>query len=93
MNHDVTAYGALPRPHRLLGQQFLHLLRSICPADGRGLFALAADWWTRACVTMGMGMLVLLHVAKPFREVFETGRTVNRIDGAWADRLLSAGRV
>jgi hypothetical protein len=93
MTYDVTAFGALPPLHRLAGQQFVHLLRGIWPHDGAGILARASGWWTRACVTMGMGMLVLLHVAKAARGFLATGRMINPIDDAWTDKLLSAGRV
>ena len=78
-----------------MGQLFLHLLRSICPDGGWGIFALPLDWWTRAYFAMGMGMLIqsCLTLAKTVCDLRESSRMINRIEEARTEKLLSAERA
>ncbi len=62
---------------------------------GGGIFALPLDWWIRAYLAMGMGMLVqsCFTLAKTLRDVHEGHRMINRIEEARTERLLSTGRT
>jgi hypothetical protein len=50
------------------------------------MFALPRDWWTRACVTTGTGMLVLIYGVGSFRGFFAHGSMFERNDEAWMDK-------
>lgn len=62
---------------------------------GGGIFALPLDWWTRAYLAMGMGMLIqsCLTLAKTVRDLHESSRMINRIEEARTEKLLSAERA
>ena len=62
---------------------------------GGGVFALPLDWWVRAYLAMGMGMVVqsCFTLAKTLRDLHETNRMINRIEEARTEKLLGAERA
>jgi len=57
---------------------------------GAGLFFLPVDLWIKGYLTMGIVMLVqtCVTLTKTARDVHESGKLVNRIEDARAERLL-----
>jgi hypothetical protein len=57
---------------------------------GVGVFFLPVDLWVKGYLTMGIVMLVqtCVTLTKTVRDVHESGRLVNRIEDAKAERLL-----
>jgi hypothetical protein len=63
---------------------------------GIGVFFLPIDLWMKGYLTMGIVMLIQTSVTltKTVRDVHESGKLVNRIEDAKAERLLmEEGRV
>ena len=55
-----------------------------------GIFFLPVDLWIKGYLTMGIAMLVqtCVTLTKTVRDVHESGKLVNRIEDAKAERLL-----
>ncbi len=55
-----------------------------------GIFFLPIDFWMKGYLTMGIVMLVqtCVTLTKTVRDVHESGKLVNRIEDARAERLL-----
>ena len=55
-----------------------------------GVFFLPVDLWIKGYLTMGIVMLIqsCVTLTKTMRDVHESGRLVNRIEDAKAERLL-----